>query len=136
MIIHEDEHMKTEIVNSINELKQQFINSQFLIREDPRGGAYVIIENVPIGDKYIPTATWLGFQIPEQYPYADIYPVFMGEDVRKIDGASFNGAITLGHKFDGRNAIQISRRNTRADSGFQKATSKILKVLDYLEKLK
>ena len=43
--------------------------------------------------------------------------------------------MTPGHNFEGRGAIQISRRSAAAQSGSQKAVAKILKVLDFLEKL-
>jgi hypothetical protein len=76
----------------------------------------------------------MGFDIPPQYPYADIYPVFIGV-VSRSSGAAFVAPVTLGHHFEGRPAIQISRRNGAAHTGFQKATSKVLKVLLYLDTL-
>jgi hypothetical protein len=127
--------MKAEVSSSIEELKRQFSSSNFIVREDGQGGAYVIIESVAIGSKFRPDATWVGFQIPAQYPYADIYPVFMGGDVARTNGSPFAAPVTPGHHFEGRPALQISRRNTAAQSGFQKALAKILKVLDFLEKL-
>jgi hypothetical protein len=83
----------------------------------------------------VPTATWVGFQIPAQYPYADIYPVFIGADVKRADGVAFQAPVTHGHSFESRGAIQISRRSAAAQSGSQKAVAKMLKVLDFLEKL-
>jgi hypothetical protein len=127
--------MKVEVSTAIEELKRQFSASALAVREDGQGGAYVLVESVPLGTRYRPTVTWLGFQIPAQYPYADIYPVFIGSDVVRVDGVAFAAPITPGHNFEGRTAIQISRRNGAAQSGTQKATAKILKVLDFLEKL-
>ncbi len=40
-----------------------------------------------------------------------------------------------GHTFEGRSAIQVSRRNGAAQNGFQKVPAKLLKILDYLEKM-
>jgi len=104
------------------------------VREDGAGGARVLIDPVSLGHKYRPDSTWMGFDIPPQYPYADIYPVFIGV-VSRSSGAAFVAPVTLGHHFEGRPAIQISRRNGAAHTGFQKATSKVLKVLLYLDTL-
>lgn len=127
--------MKIEVSAGIEELKRQFGASSFAVREDGQGGAYVVMEPVTLGPKYKPAATWLGFQISAQYPYADIYPVFIGADVARADGVAFVAPVTPGHQFEGRPAIQVSRRNSAAQSGLQKVPAKILKVLDFLEKL-
>jgi len=127
--------MKVEVSAGIEELKRQFSTSSFAVREDGQGGAYVVMDSVTLGPKYRPTVTWLGFQIPAQYPYADIYPVFIGADVVRADGVAFVPPVTQGHHFEGRPAIQVSRRNSAAQSGLQKVPAKILKVLDFLEKL-
>lgn len=127
--------MKVEVATAVEELKRQFSTSTFAVREDGQGGAYVIMEPVELGAKFVPAATWVGFQIPAQYPYADIYPVFIGVDVKRADGIAFQPPVTPGHSFESRGAIQISRRSAAAQSGSQKAVAKILKVLNFLEKL-
>lgn len=128
--------MKVEVSNGIEELKRQFSSSTITVAEDNQGGAYVVIESVRLGPRYGPDHTWLGFQIPAQYPYADIYPVFIGTEVNRVDGAPFAAPVTRGHQFQGRPAIQVSRRNgAAAQNGLQKVTAKVLKVLDFLEKM-
>ena len=99
------------------------------------GGAYVVIERVTFSPKYRPTDTWVGFHIPAQYPYADIYPIFIGGNVVRADGTPFSAPVTPGHAFEGRPAIQVLRRNSAAQSGMQEVGAKILKVLDFLEKV-
>lgn len=128
--------MKVEVSNGIEELKRQFSSLTFTIAEDNQGGAYVIIENVSLGARYKPDHTWLGFQIPAQYPYADIYPAFIGAEVNRIDGVPFTAPVTRGHQFRGRSAIQVSRRNgAAAQNGLQRVTAKVLKILDFLERM-
>lgn len=127
--------MKVEVATAIEELNRQFDTSMFIVSEDGQGGARVIMEPVGIGKRYRPETTWFGFHIPPQYPYADVYPVFMGADVSRIDNVPFAAPVTAGHHFEGRPAIQISRRSAAADAGSQKVTAKILKVLDFLENL-
>ena len=127
--------MKVEVSTGIEELKRQFSGSSFTVRDDGQGGAYVVIEPVSLGPRYRPEYTWIGFQIPAQYPYADIYPVFVGAEIRRVDGIVFAAPVTPGHNFEGRAAIQVSRRSGAAQNGLQRVTAKILKVLDFLEKL-
>lgn len=127
--------MKVEVSTAIEELNRQFNGSSFAVREDGQGGAYVIMEPITLGERYRPSITWVGFQLPAQYPYADIYPVFIGADVARADGVAFVAPVTPGHSFEGRPAIQVSRRSGAAQNGSQKAAAKILKVLDFLEKL-
>jgi hypothetical protein len=127
--------MKIEVSTAIEELKRQFGTASFNVQEDGQGGARVVIEPVTIGPKYRPCDTWIGFQIPAQYPYADIYPVFIGANVVRVDGKPIVAPVTLGPNFEGRPALQVSRRNSAAQSGLQKAPAKILKILDFLENL-
>ena len=127
--------MKAEVSQAIEELKRQFATSSLIVREDGQGGAYVVMEPVTLGPKYRPETTWIGFQIPAQYPYADIYPVFIGGNVVRADGVAFVAPVTAGHHFEGRMALQVSRRSAAAQSGSQRATAKILKILTFLEQL-
>jgi hypothetical protein len=127
--------MKVEVATGIDELKRQFSSSAFNIRDDGSGGAYVVIESVSLGHRYRPETTWVGFHIPAQYPYADIYPVFIGANTSRVDGRPFTAPVTPNHRFENRPAIQVSRRSGAAQNGLQKATAKILKILDFLEKM-
>ncbi|QQS40016.1 MAG: hypothetical protein IPM63_11660 [Acidobacteriota bacterium] len=127
--------MKTEVSAAIEELGKQFPMANFSVIDDGQGGARIIMEPVVIGKRYSPEETWFGFHITAQYPYSDIYPVLMGADVRRVDGVAFTAPVTPGHQFEGRPAIQISRRNAAAESGSQRATAKVLKILDFLEGL-
>jgi hypothetical protein len=127
--------VKVEVSTAIEELKRQFAASALTVREDGQGGAYVLMESIDLGARYQPSTTWIGFQIPAQYPYADIYPIFISADIARADGTGFQAPVTPGHQFEGRAAIQISRRSAAAQSGSQKAVAKILKILDFLERL-
>jgi hypothetical protein len=124
--------MNPSVATGVEELKRQFIESSFTLREDNQGGVYVVIDNFPLGARFQPVPNWLGFHISAQYPYADIYPVFIGHDVKRVDGVPFTAPVTAGHNFEGRPALQISRRSGTAANGLQKATAKILKILAFL----
>jgi hypothetical protein len=127
--------MKVEVSAAIEGLRRQFPGATVTATEDGQGGAHVFIEPIELGARYIPSTTWFGFQIPAQYPYSDVYPVFMGGDVRRSDGVPLAVPVTNGHTFQGRTAIQISRRSPAAQMGTQTATSKVLKVLEFLRTL-
>ena len=127
--------VRAEVGEAIEELKRAFPGSELTVSEDGQGGAHVMVESVTLGGRYEPEQSWLGGHIPAQYPYADIYPVFMDAAVRRRDGKAFEAPITEGHDFCGRPAIQISRRNNRMQNSGQTAVAKFRKILDFLEKV-
>ena len=128
--------MKQDVANAIEELKRAFPSSDVHSQEDGDGGAYVIIENVPIGCRYRPSTTWIGGHITALYPYADIYPLFIAENVRRADGIAFEPPVTPGAQFLDRPALQVSRRNNHTQHYAQTAVAKFVKVLHFLEELK
>lgn len=127
--------MKQHVANAIEELKRAFPASAVCSEEDGSGGAYVVVEDVAIGDRYRPSATWVGGHITALYPYADIYPLFMGGNVRRLDGVAFVAPVTPGACFFGRPALQISRRNNHTQTYPQTAVAKFMKVLHFLKEL-
>ena len=127
--------MKQHVANAIEELKRAFPSSSVCSREDGSGGAYVVVEAVAIGDRYRPSSTWLGGHVTALYPYADIYPLFMGDNVRRVDGVAFVAPVTPRAQFFGRPALQISRRNNHTQNYPQTAVAKFMKVLHFLKEL-
>ena len=128
--------MKQDVATAIEELKQAFPASAITSSEDGQGGAYVVVERVNIGTRFVPSVTWMGGHIPALYPYADIYPVFIDATVRRVDGKEFEAPITVGHTFAGRSAIQISRRNSRTQNLPQTVVAKFLKIINFVEKIR
>ncbi len=126
--------MKQGVVDAIEELKRAFPTSAVRCREDCDGGAHVIVEDVPIGCRYRPSSTWIGGHITALYPYADIYPLFIGGEVSRVDGVGFAPPITPSLFLD-RPALQVSRRNNHTQHFPQTAVAKFVKVLHFLEKL-
>ena len=126
--------MKQDVADAIEELKGAFPSSTVCTREDGDGGAYVIVEDVAIGCRYRPSSTWIGGHITALYPYADIYPLFIGGDVSRVDGVAFVPPITPS-QFLERPALQVSRRNNHTQHYPQTALAKFVKVLHFLEEL-
>ncbi len=128
--------MKHEVSLAVRDLRRAFSPSEVLATEDADGGSHVIVEDVVIGSQYIPSSTWIGGHISALHPYADIYPLFIGGDVRRADGVAFEPPVTSDAQFLGRSALQISRRNNRTQDFPQTAVAKFLKVLHFLEQLR
>lgn len=127
--------MRTEVLQAIEELKRQFEGPPITVVDDGAGGAYVIVEEVTIGPRYRPETTWIGGQITSLYPYADIYPMFIDAGVTRVDGIPFSAPVTPNANFQGRPALQVSRRNNAIGTAPQTAVAKTLKILDFLARL-
>lgn len=127
--------MKPHVAAALQELDRAFPSSTVHGREDGKGGAYVIVEDVPIGPRYAPASTWLGGHITALYPYADIYPLFIDAGVRRLDGTAFEPPVTPNAQFERRPALQVSRRNNHTQNYPQTALSKFLKVQQFLANL-
>ncbi len=127
--------MKPHVAKALQELDRAFPSSSVHSREDGKGGAYVIVEDVPIGPKFAPASTWLGGHITALYPYADIYPLFIDAGVRRLDGVAFEAPVTPNAEFEQRPALQVSRRNNHTQNYPQTAVSKLLKVQQFLADL-
>lgn len=133
MTTAEQDNLKPAVAISISEIRSQFSDSEVTVRADGEGGAYVIVESVPLSSAYVQTDTWIGFRITFQYPDADVYPHFVCSDLLRSDGRPL-GEGTGNGNFEGRNAVQLSRRSNQLNSATDTALYKLLKVLDWLNK--
>jgi hypothetical protein len=98
---------------------------------DGSGGAFVTLSNVPLGQPWSQTDTWVSFQITFQYPYADVYPHFVRHDLKRADGQPFGPGLGQA-QFCNQPAIQISRRSNKLNPATDTAALKLLKVLQWL----
>ena len=125
--------MKAAVEKAITELRATFPEATVTVVEDNDGGAYVTLDPVPLIGPYTQTETWIGFHVGFQYPASDVYPHFVRADLTRRDGAALGGGLSTG-AFQGRPAIQVSRRSNRLDPAVQTAAHKLLKVLAWMEK--
>jgi hypothetical protein len=125
--------MIAEVEHAIEDIKAAFDGHRVDVEPESQGGAYVVVNDLPISDKYAPTKTWFGFLITFQYPRADIYPHFVDAQIRRLDGrphgAGFSGPI----QWQGRAALQISRRSNRLNPSVDTATTKLAKVIEWVK---
>ena len=119
------------VVRALEELRAEYGTEAVTVREDGEGGAYVIVDGVELGAPYAQDETWIGFRITFSYPYADVYPHYVRGDLARVDGAPL-GEGTSPTTFEGRTAIQLSRRSPRRDPARETARIKLAKVLAWL----
>lgn len=124
--------MTPDVEQAIAEIRQAFAQHPVHVEAEPQGGAYVIVENLVIGEQYAPSISWVGFLITFQYPYSDVYPHFVDGSVRRSDGQSWGAGLAGPLTWNNRNAVQISRRSNRLNPAIDTAASKLVKVLNWL----
>jgi hypothetical protein len=124
--------MKPAVERAIAEIREAYPGTTVTVREDGEGGAYVIVEEVDPGPVYRERATWIGFRITFQYPYADTYPHCVRGDLARADGRGLGEGMSQNQTFEGRPAVQISRRSNHLDPKTETALIKLHKVLTWL----
>lgn len=127
--------VKPTIGEAIREVATAFPGAVLNVHADGAGGAYVVVLSVSLSSLYRQRETWAGFHISYLYPEADIYPHFVRGDLQRADGHSLEGAISQGQEFQGRSAIQLSRRSSRWNPATDTAALKLQKVLRWLNNL-
>lgn len=120
----------TAVAEAIEAVRLHFAGHPVEVVPDGTGGAFVTIEQVPIGASYSPSVTWLGFQINAAYPDADVYPHYTGPVVRN-DGQPHGPAIQAVPWRD-RQAMQISRRSPHRDPAVDSAALKAERIRRWL----
>lgn len=125
--------MVPPVEEAIRELRASFEGCEFTISPDAEGGALIFIEDAALAvpHPYVQSATWVGFRLNFQLPYADVYPVFVRGDLARKDGKQLGEAMSA-CDFEGRKAVQISRRSNRRNSDFDTPAIKIQKVIQWM----
>ena len=124
--------LKPALERAIEEIRAAFAGVSVTVREDGEGGAYVIVEEIDPGPPYEQRTTWIGFRITFQYPYSDTYPHFVRGDLARANNGALGEGTSQNHTFEGRNAVQISRRSNHLDPTTETALIKLKKVLTWL----
>lgn len=126
--------LAASVATAIDELVVAYPSATVTHIEDGQGGAFVVVDAVPLGESYVQETTWVGFHIPFNYPFPDVYPHFVRGDLARRDGQAL-GAGTSGGSFAGRPgevAIQLSRSSSRRDATVDTAALKLDRVLVWL----
>lgn len=120
-----------EVSRAVEELRACFPDAEVDATDTGDGGVMVTISPVELGSVYVQRDTWLGFAISFQYPYADVYPLFVRPDLTRVDGEGHGIGIGLA-SFNGERAMQLSRRNNRLNPTVDTAALKVMKVVKWL----
>ena len=120
------------VAAALHELSATFSQCTVDAEADGSGGAYVVVKDIPLGSPYRQHATWIGFQITFQYPYADVYPHFTAPDLTREDGNDLGSGFGSA-RFRNHPAIQLSRRSNRLNPATDTAALKLLKVIQWLK---
>ena len=83
--------MTPEVEQAVEELRARFPDTEVDAVGTGDGGAIVTIARVDPGPTYVQRETWMRFAISFQYPYADIYPLFVRSDLDRVDGQASRG---------------------------------------------
>jgi hypothetical protein len=118
----------TAVAQQVEELKAQFADKMVTAEPDGAGGAYVVIDPIDPGPAYQQRTCWLGFQITYLCPDADIYPVFLGPNLVRVDGNPHTPPITPA-KWRERDALQYSLRSAQRDPAIDTAAIKAAGVI-------
>ena len=121
-----------EVAVAVAELKTAFRGHRIEADPDGQGGAYVVVDDLPLGAQYRPERSWVGFVIGFQYPASDIYPLFTDPNLSRVDGAPLGEGFQQPVTWHGRATTQISRRSNRWNPAEDTAALKLAKVLEWL----
>ena len=123
--------LTTAVTDAVGAVRAHFTGLPVEVTPDGAGGALVIINGVDVGPRYRPSTTWLGFHVSAAYPDADVYPHYVGGDLVRVDGQPHGPAIQS-VAWQGRQALQISRRSNHRDPAVDNAALKAERIHRWL----
>ena len=122
-----------DVAEAIATIRLTFAPARVTIDEDGQGGAWVLLDPVPLGAFYAQPDTWLGFHIDHLCPSTDVYPHFMRPDLVRVDGQPLGeGFASTQWGPRAEPATQISRRNNHHNPAVDTPVVKTLKVLEWV----
>jgi hypothetical protein len=138
--------MKPDVLEAIAEIERAAIGSGVRSAPDSDGGAYVVIDGVDVGESFDPPTTWIGFHIVWTYAEGDVYPHFIGSELKYVGSrptpnqspaGNLPEALARGQEMPGFKlaAIQVSRRSNRRNAETDSALLKTMRVIEFLRSL-
>lgn len=126
--------LSVELGRAISELEATFPDASIEVTADERGGAWVTVPEIHLGPRWDPPTTWMAFHLAPNYPYADVYPLFMDGACRLASDGSLPAAVTANASTPTHEepCLQVSRRSNHWDPLRDTAAIKVIKVRDWL----
>ena len=123
--------MTDDIKSAIDSLQKCF-GSENVSTDEIGTGVIVNIANINPGDQFTDKQYNLSFNIPDSYPWSDIYPQYMIPPLERKDSGSLPNDIQQSD-WNGAPASQLSRRSqTAGESASISVVNKINRVLSWL----
>lgn len=103
---------------------------------DGQGGVWIEIADISLGDPYAQASTFVICLLPFNLPSADVYPLFVRNDLSRADGKSLgegfaSNSVSWPGDEQPRPVTQVSRRTRGNAFTLQTPRQKIEKVLDW-----
>jgi hypothetical protein len=124
--------MTPAVDEAIADLRAAFPDNRVEVSLEAQGGAYVVVHDLFLGTQYRPARSWVGFLIPYNYPFADVYPHFVDPALVRADEQTLGEGFAQPVGWHDRSATQLSRRSNRWDPNEDTAVTKLHKVLAWL----
>lgn len=113
--------MKPEVEKAVAAIRDYYMALPIEVFESACGGAYVLIQELPLGLPYAQATTWVGFFITNACPFADTYPFYVRPDLSRKDGVALKPPMHVNNSwapslpdFPARPAVMVSRRQNHA----------------------
>ena len=129
--------LKSAVDSAVEQLRTAYGEDRVLAVGDGQGGAWVELVDVELSGTYVQSTTFVVFLLPFNLPGADIYPMFVRDDLTRRDDAPLGDGLqrtTLSWPGQPpqRPVIQVSRRTRGGAFTAQTAAQKVEKVLEWL----
>jgi hypothetical protein len=127
------EPLSAAVRQGLDEL--QLIFGELKVAADGQGGARVTVTRTPLPEGMSRSETWCGFLIPFNYDDVQVYGHHFPRDLRRADGAPFEGpGFNYGGTWEGMPSLVVSRSSQNWCKGVDTAALKLVKVIEFLKR--
>lgn len=116
-------------------IRSTFSDAELTVESDGGGGAFVMLDRVDLGERYVPASSWYGFHLSPLLPDADVYPLYLDGTIARADGQPHHNPAIQSVAWRDRQALQLSRRSTRRNAAIDTPALKALNVLHWFREL-
>lgn len=126
------EGIEPEVQQALAEVTANINEGVLLAWPDGEGGAFVVVDDLDLGERWAPRQGWLGCRILNSYPDSELYPFYIRADARRVDGVDLSAPFNLGQSLFGQPATTVSRQPNRPIKGPRSAAVRFINVVDFV----
>ena len=134
--------LKAGVRRALEELRATFSGLRVDVLPSACGGAFVRVEDVPLGAPFRQATTWIGFFLSSACPDDDVYPLYLRGDLSRSDQAALTSPLHINQQWpavegmDTRAAVMVSRRqNNQSCWSIETPSLKLRTVIRWLKSL-